>query len=143
MFSGDILRSPGNPASPSRVLEEKPRNGRSSIIAATNNRRGTNVDLTMESIAVETSDALHAAEPIRRLEETAARVIRGKREVIRLATVCLLARGHVLLEYVPGVGKTTLAQALARSLGLSFQRIQFTSDLLPSDIIGVSIYNQK
>ena len=97
----------------------------------------------MESIAVETSDALHAAEPIRRLEENVARVIRGKREVIRLATVCLLARGHVLLEDVPGVGKTTLAQALARSLGLSFQRIQFTSDLLPSDIIGVSIYNQK
>src|SRR5436305_1202094 len=97
----------------------------------------------MESIAVETSDALHAAEPIRLLEENVARVIRGKREVIRLATVCLLARGHVLLEDVPGVGKTTLAQALARSLGLSFQRIQFTSDLLPSDIIGVSIYNQK
>ena len=97
----------------------------------------------MESIAVETSDALYAAEPIRRLEENVARVIRGKREVIRLATVCLLARGHVLLEDVPGVGKTTLAQALARSLGLSFQRIQFTSDLLPSDIIGVSIYNQK
>src|SRR5437763_1453292 len=105
-------------------------------------RRDTK-DLTMESIAVETSDALHAAEPIRRLEENVARVIRGKREVIRLATVCLLARGHVLLEDVPGVGKTTLAQGLARSLGLSFQRIQFTSDLLPSDIIGVTIYNQK
>jgi MoxR-like ATPase len=84
-----------------------------------------------------------SAEPIRRLEENVARVIRGKREVIRLATVCLLARGHVLIEDVPGVGKTTLAQALARSLGLSFQRIQFTSDLLPSDIIGVSIFNQK
>jgi MoxR-like ATPase len=97
----------------------------------------------MEAIAVETSDALHAAEPIRLLEENVARVIRGKREVIRLATVCLLARGHVLLEDVPGVGKTTLAQALARSVGLSFQRIQFTSDLLPSDIIGVTIYNQK
>jgi MoxR-like ATPase len=82
-------------------------------------------------------------EPIRRLEDNVARVIRGKREVIRLATVCLLARGHVLIEDVPGVGKTTLAQALARSLGLSFQRIQFTSDLLPSDIIGVSIFNQK
>jgi len=97
----------------------------------------------MESLAVEPSDALHAAEPIRQLEENVALVIRGKREVIRLATVCLLARGHVLLEDVPGVGKTTLAQALARSLGLSFQRIQFTSDLLPSDIIGVSIFNQK
>jgi MoxR-like ATPase len=97
----------------------------------------------MESLAVEPSDALHAAEPIRQLEENVALVIRGKREVIRLATVCLLARGHVLLEDVPGVGKTTLTQALARSLGLSFQRIQFTSDLLPSDIIGVSIFNQK
>ena len=97
----------------------------------------------MEAIAVETNDALHAAEPIRQLEDNVARVIRGKREVIRLATVCLLARGHVLLEDVPGVGKTTLAQALARSMGLSFQRIQFTSDLLPSDIIGVSIFNQK
>src|SRR3954453_20484752 len=97
----------------------------------------------MESIAVETSDALHAAEPIRQLEEDVARVIRGKREVIRLATVCLLARGHVLLEDVPGVGQTTLAQALARSLGLSFQRIQFTSDLLPSAILRGAIYNQK
>jgi MoxR-like ATPase len=83
------------------------------------------------------------AASIRRLEENVARVIRGKREAIRLATVCLLARGHVLIEDVPGVGKTTLAQALARSLGLSFQRIQFTSDLLPSDIIGVSVFNQK
>jgi MoxR-like ATPase len=83
------------------------------------------------------------ATPIRRLEENVGRVIRGKSEVIRLATVCLLARGHVLIEDVPGVGKTTLAQALARSLGMSFQRIQFTSDLLPSDIIGVSIFNQK
>ena len=97
----------------------------------------------MESIAVETTNPSLAAEPIRRLEDNVARVIRGKREVIRLTTVCLLARGHVLLEDVPGVGKTTLAQAFARSLGLEFQRIQFTSDLLPSDIIGVSIFNQK
>ncbi|HYO14307.1 MAG TPA: MoxR family ATPase [Thermoanaerobaculia bacterium] len=97
----------------------------------------------MESIAVETTNPSHAAEPIRRLEGNVSRVIRGKREVIRLTTVCLLARGHVLLEDVPGVGKTTLAQAFARSLGLAFQRIQFTSDLLPSDIIGVSIFNQK
>jgi len=91
----------------------------------------------------ETTDAAAAAEPIGRLEDNVALVIRGKREVIRLATVCLLAKGHVLVEDVPGVGKTTLAQALARSLGLAFQRIQFTSDLLPSDIIGVSIFNQK
>ncbi|HQN40315.1 MAG TPA: AAA family ATPase, partial [Thermoanaerobaculia bacterium] len=78
-----------------------------------------------------------------RLEENVARVVRGKPEAIRLAFVCLLARGHVLIEDVPGVGKTTLAQALARSLGLQFQRIQFTSDLLPSDIIGVSVFHQR
>jgi MoxR-like ATPase len=98
----------------------------------------------MEPILVEASESPRsAAEPIHRLESNVARVVRGKREVIRFATVCILARGHVLIEDVPGVGKTTLSQALARSLGLSFQRIQFTSDLLPSDIIGVSIFNQK
>jgi MoxR-like ATPase len=97
----------------------------------------------MEPYLVETSEADQTAEPIHRLETNVARVIRGKREVIRLCTVCLLARGHILIEDVPGVGKTTLSQALARSLGLAFQRIQFTSDLLPSDIIGVSIFNQK
>jgi MoxR-like ATPase len=97
----------------------------------------------METFVVEATDASRAAEPIHRLEANVARVIRGKREAIRLATVCLLARGHILLEDVPGVGKTMLAQSLARSLGLAFQRIQFTSDLLPSDIIGVSIFNQK
>ena len=80
---------------------------------------------------------------VRRLEDNICRVIRGKQDVVRLAVVSLLARGHVLIEDVPGVGKTTLAQALARSLGLSFQRIQFTSDLLPSDIIGVSVFDQK
>jgi MoxR-like ATPase len=80
---------------------------------------------------------------VARLESNVARVFRGDPEAIRLAVVALLARGHVLIEDVPGVGKTTLAQALARSLGLSFQRIQFTSDLLPSDILGVSIWNQR
>jgi MoxR-like ATPase len=98
---------------------------------------------SMASTVAEAGDAARSAEPIHRLESNVAQVIRGKREVIRLATVCVLARGHVLIEDVPGVGKTTLSQALARSLGLSFQRIQFTSDLLPSDIIGVSIFNQK
>ncbi len=70
-----------------------------------------------------------------------ARVVKGKEEVIQLALTTLLARGHLLIEDVPGVGKTTLAQALARSFHCSFQRIQFTSDLLPSDVIGVSVYN--
>jgi MoxR-like ATPase len=96
-----------------------------------------------EPIVLEVGGTARSAEPIHRLESNVARVIRGKREVIRLASVCILARGHVLIEDVPGVGKTTLSQALAKSLGLSFQRIQFTSDLLPSDIIGVSIFNQK
>lgn len=69
-------------------------------------------------------------------------IILGKEMQIRLALACLLARGHLLIEDIPGVGKTTLAHALATSLGLSFQRIQFTSDLLPADILGVSIYNR-
>jgi len=69
-------------------------------------------------------------------------VILGKTQQIRLAVACLLARGHLLIEDVPGVGKTTLAHAIATSLGLKFQRIQFTSDLLPADILGVSIYNR-
>ncbi|MBV1774993.1 MoxR family ATPase [Burkholderiaceae bacterium DAT-1] len=70
-------------------------------------------------------------------------VILGKTDTIRLAVCCLLADGHLLLEDVPGVGKTTLAHALATSLGLRFQRIQFTSDMLPADLIGVSIYERE
>lgn len=70
------------------------------------------------------------------------KVIKGKRQVVDLAMAALLARGHLLIEDVPGVGKTTLAHALARSINCSFQRIQFTSDLLPSDVIGVTVYNQ-
>lgn len=68
------------------------------------------------------------------------RIVLGKPLQIRLALACLLARGHLLLEDLPGVGKTTLAHALARTLGLQYQRVQFTSDLLPTDLIGVSIY---
>jgi MoxR-like ATPase len=70
------------------------------------------------------------------------RIILGKEHQIRLALACLLARGHLLIEDIPGVGKTTLAHALASSLGLGFQRIQFTSDMLPADILGVSVYNR-
>lgn len=69
-------------------------------------------------------------------------VILGKEHQIRLAVACLVARGHLLIEDIPGVGKTTLAHALAATLGLQFQRIQFTSDLLPADILGVSIFNR-
>ncbi|MGE5233630.1 MAG: AAA family ATPase [Acidobacteriota bacterium] len=93
--------------------------------------------------ALSVVEGVKVTEPIRRLEDNVARVVRGKPEAIRLAVLAVLARGHVLIEDVPGVGKTTLASALARSLGLSFQRIQFTSDLLPSDIIGVSVFNQS
>ncbi len=67
--------------------------------------------------------------------------IRGKPEVIRFSLVCLVARGHLLIEDVPGVGKTTLAQALARAIACRFHRLQFTSDMLPSDVLGVTIYN--
>ena len=70
-------------------------------------------------------------------------VIRGKDEVIRLVVTAILARGHVLIEDVPGVGKTTLAESLARSIGGQFHRIQFTSDLLPSDILGVNLWNAE
>jgi len=77
------------------------------------------------------------------LQANVEKVIRGKSEVIQFCIAALLSKGHILLEDVPGVGKTTLAHALARSLTLSFQRIQFTSDLLPSDIVGVTIYNQE
>jgi MoxR-like ATPase len=80
---------------------------------------------------------------IRALQRNIEQALVGKPEVVRLAIVALLARGHLLIEDVPGVGKTTLAQALARSLGLTFQRIQFTSDLLPSDILGVSIFDPR
>jgi MoxR-like ATPase len=75
------------------------------------------------------------------LQHSIARVVKGKEDVIQLALTTLLARGHLLIEDVPGVGKTTLAQALARSFQCSFQRIQFTSDMLPSDVIGVSVFN--
>src|SRR5436853_4348229 len=75
------------------------------------------------------------------LENTLRKVIRGKDEVIRLALVSIFARGHLLIEGVPGVGKTTLGQALARSIDCSFQRVQFTSDMLPSDVVGISIYS--
>ena len=86
---------------------------------------------------------MNALRPIQAIQDNIARVIKGKDHVIEMAVVCLLARGHLLLEDVPGVGKTTLAHSLARSLDCSFKRIQFTSDLLPSDIVGVSIFNRQ
>ena len=86
--------------------------------------------------------AAEASEKIDRLQQAIETVIKGKPEAVRLGIVTLIAGGHLLVEDVPGVGKTTLAHAMARALHCSFQRIQFTSDLLPSDVIGLSIYNQ-
>ena len=80
---------------------------------------------------------------IDRLIREASRIILGKEHTVRLALACLLARGHLLVEDLPGVGKTTLAHLLARLLGLHYQRIQFTSDLLPADIIGNSVYDRE
>src|SRR5690348_17104166 len=77
----------------------------------------------------------------RKVQRSVSRVIVGKDEEIGLMLVAMLCEGHVLLEDVPGIGKTTMAKSLARSLGCSFHRIQFTPDLLPSDITGTSIYN--
>src|SRR5262245_59619922 len=75
------------------------------------------------------------------IEQSLRNIIRGNDEVVRLALVAVLARGHLLIEGVPGVGKSTLAHALARALDVSFQRIQFTSDMLPSDVLGISVYS--
>ena len=101
-----------------------------------------------------TTETETAARPVERMEfDAAARiadlqaaiesVIRGKSETVKYSLISLFAKGHLLIEDVPGIGKTTLASALARSLDLSIQRIQFTSDLLPSDVIGLSIFNQQ
>jgi MoxR-like ATPase len=91
-------------------------------------------DITMSSAATSSL--------ISQLQRAIASVIRGKDDAIELALVALLARGHLLIEDVPGVGKTTLAQSLAHSFHCSFQRIQFTSDMLPSDVVGISVFNQ-
>lgn len=96
-------------------------------------------------IAAPSSTALpqDLREPLARAIAQVNTVVLGKREEVRLAFVCLIAGGHLLIEDIPGVGKTTLAHALAATLGLDFQRVQFTSDLLPSDIIGVGIYERE
>ncbi len=94
---------------------------------------------TVEGIALSFDPAAKVAE----LKAAIELVIRGKSETVKFALIALLAKGHLLIEDVPGIGKTTLANALARALELSFQRIQFTSDLLPSDVIGLSIFNQR
>ena len=96
--------------------------------------------MSTEPVRVERHDATQVA--LRAAIEQVNQVVFGKRAQINLGFACLLAGGHLLIEDVPGVGKTTLAHAMATSLGLSYQRIQFTSDLLPSDILGVSIFDR-
>src|SRR5260221_13845410 len=94
--------------------------------------------MLLKKAEIEPQSVLHG--PIERAIDAAGRIILGKEQQKRLALTCLLARGHMLIEDLPGGGKTTLSHVLARSLGLQFQRIQFTSDMLPADIIGASIY---
>ncbi len=94
-----------------------------------------------ESIAVPPAEPLPQSLKLVELEASLGAILRGKPDVVRLSIVCLLARGHLLIEDVPGVGKTTLAQALARSVSCGFHRLQFTSDMLPSDVLGVTVYN--
>lgn len=103
-------------------------------------------DWILKEVSPATSSVERSADTTARIADLQAaieQVIRGKSETVKTALVALLARGHLLIEDVPGIGKTTLANALSRALDLSFQRIQFTSDLLPSDVIGLSVFNQK
>ena len=99
-------------------------------------QRGSTVEQIPTSIGAQ-------RDAVERARQTLGTIILGKDEQIALALSCLLARGHLLIEDLPGLGKTMLAQSLARTLGLSFRRIQFTSDLLPADIIGVSVFRQE
>src|SRR3712207_6007809 len=97
----------------------------------------------LQAADTEAGQSLRAAVgKIEDLQAAVEQVIRGKSEAVRLSIVTLIAGGHLLVEDAPGVGKTTLAHALARALDCTFQRIQFTSDLLPSDVIGLSVYNE-
>src|SRR5438477_9980270 len=103
------------------------------------NHPSTVLQCRIGSMSPETATA--AASRASQLEAALRKIIRGNDDVVRLALVSILARGHLLIEGVPGVGKTTLAQALARAIDCRFQRVQFTSDMLPSDVIGISIYS--
>ena len=96
----------------------------------------------MSTLPAETAPGVSPA-TLRHLETAIEASLRGKAEVVRMALVCLLARGHLLIEDVPGVGKTTLAQSLARAVDGSFHRLQFTSDMLPSDVLGVTVWNAR
>ena len=91
----------------------------------------------------QTAVAPGAGRTVERITDNLARVVHAPRETLRLCTLCLVSEGHLIIEDLPGVGKTTLAKALARSVGLSFSRLQFTPDLLPSDVTGVNVFNQR
>jgi MoxR-like ATPase len=101
------------------------------------------MEATFKVVPLETDSSLNPAQLSQGLVENVSRVVIGKRDVVTQAVVTLLAGGHVLLEDVPGVGKTLLAKALAKSLSGEFKRVQFTADLLPSDVTGVTIYSQE
>jgi len=96
----------------------------------------------MSTTSLKPAQPLEPQSAVERALEGLEEVIVGKRDQLRLCVACMLARGHLLIEDVPGVGKTTLAHALAKVMGLSYQRIQFTSDLLPADVIGVSVFHR-
>ena len=103
----------------------------------------SNMEATLKVLSLDTEATFSPAQLAKGLVENVGRVVIGKKDVVTSAVVTLLARGHVLLEDVPGVGKTLLAKALAKSLAGDFKRIQFTADLLPSDVTGVTIYSQE
>src|SRR5438876_3357257 len=96
---------------------------------------------TRDTVAAPPAAMVQPLAKLGELEAMLGSALRGKPEAVSLSLVCLLARGHLLIEDVPGVGKTTLAQALARAVSCTFHRLQFTSDMLPSDVLGVTIYN--
>ncbi|MBQ4334274.1 MAG: AAA family ATPase, partial [Myxococcaceae bacterium] len=95
------------------------------------------------SQALEQKDAVEAGLKLEEVAVEVGKAIEGKRAAIRLALCAIVGGGHLLIEDLPGVGKTTLAQALSRALGLDFARVQFTSDLLPSDVIGAQVFDQR
>ena len=96
-----------------------------------------------EELAEQRPQVVRSAELGRRVAGNLRRVMHAPDETLELAVVCLLSEGHLIIEDFPGVGKTTLAKALARSVDVSFSRLQFTPDLLPSDVTGVNVYNQR